>query len=69
MTQDTQQPKRPDLILTKIQELEKADRKKVIKTRSRRTKVREEYVGKTLGIFNGQGSSIGKCDERINAVF
>ncbi len=55
MTQDTQQQKRPDSVLTKIQELEAADLKKVIKARSRRSKVKEEYVGHTLGIFNGQG--------------
>ena len=53
MAQDTQQRIRRDSILTKIQELDKAERKKVIKTRARRAKVREEYVGHTIGVFNG----------------
>jgi len=55
MAQQTQPRKRQDLILTKIQSLEQADRKKIIKTRTRRAKIREEYVGHTLGVFNGQG--------------
>jgi len=55
MTQDTQQRLRRNSILTKIQELDEADRKKVIKTQARRSKIREEYVGHTLAIFNGRG--------------
>ena len=55
MAQQTQPRKRQDSILTKIKSLEQADRKKVIKTQTRRAKIREEYVGHTLGVFNGQG--------------
>ncbi len=55
MARDTQQRTRRDPILAQIQALEEADRTKVIKTRARRAKVREEYVGHTLGVFNGQG--------------
>ena len=55
MAQDIQQRKDRDPILTKIQALDEADRKKVIKTRARRSKIKEEYVGRTLGIFNGRG--------------
>lgn len=55
MAQDTQLRKRRDSILTQIQALEDADRKKVIKVRARRARIRQEYVGHTLGVFNGQG--------------
>jgi large subunit ribosomal protein L22 len=55
MAQVTQQRERRDPILSKIRDLEEADRRKVIKTRARKARVREEYVGHTLGIFNGDG--------------
>jgi large subunit ribosomal protein L22 len=54
MAQEIQQRTSRDPILTQIQALEEADRKKVIKTRARRAKVKEEYVGHTLNVFNGQ---------------
>ncbi|MEW5796828.1 MAG: 50S ribosomal protein L22 [Candidatus Zixiibacteriota bacterium] len=50
---EQQLPKDP--ILAQIRALEQADRRKVIKTRSRHSRVRKEYVGHTLGIFNGDG--------------
>lgn len=69
MTQETQQRTGTDLILNKIQELEVADRKKVIKTRARRAKIREEYVGHTLGVFNGRGyTNVRITDEMIGQL-
>ncbi|MCD6249307.1 MAG: 50S ribosomal protein L22 [candidate division Zixibacteria bacterium] len=77
MAQDIQQRVRRDSILNKIQELDSADRKKVIKTQARRSRIKEEYVGHTLSIFNGQdytnvhitsdmiGRTLGKVAPRI----
>lgn len=69
MTQETEQRTSTDLILTRIQELEVADRKKVIKTRARRAKIREEYVGHTLGVFNGQSyTNVRITDEMVGQM-
>ena len=77
MAQASEQNVKRDPIMAQIEALEEADRKKVIKTRARRIKVREEYVGHTLGVFNGRdytnvhvtkdmvGRSIGKVAPRL----
>jgi large subunit ribosomal protein L22 len=54
MAQGSEQTVQRDQILAKIQALDEADRKGVIKTRTRRAKIRKEYVGHTLGVFNGR---------------
>lgn len=43
-----------DRVLAQILALEEADKKKVIKTRARHTKVRPQYVGHTLAVFDGR---------------
>jgi len=56
MAQKTEQQRMPkDPILTKIQEQDQADRRKVIKTRARHSRIRKEFIGRTLGVFDGQG--------------
>ncbi len=77
MAQDTQQRTRRDPIMSQIQVLDEADRRKVIKTRARKAKIRDEYVGHTLGVFNGQdytnvhvtkemvGQTMGKLAPRV----
>jgi large subunit ribosomal protein L22 len=57
MVQDTQERTRRDPILAQIRTLEQADRKKVIKTKARRARILEDYVGHTIGVFNGYGYS------------
>ena len=59
MAQQQTQPQRTpkDPILTKIQEQDKAGRRKTIKTRARHSRIRKEFVGRTLGVFDGQGYS------------
>ncbi|MBU0983922.1 MAG: 50S ribosomal protein L22 [candidate division Zixibacteria bacterium] len=53
MTQEVQSPVK-DRILAQIKAMEESDRQKVIKTSARRVKVRPEYVGHTLAVFNGE---------------
>ena len=56
MAEKTEQQRTPkDPILVKIAEQDKADRRKVIKTRARHSRIRKEFVGRTLGVFDGQG--------------
>jgi len=55
MAQHTEQQLPKDAILAQIQAQHQADRRKVIKTRARHARVRKEYVGRTLGVFNGEG--------------
>ena len=43
-----------DKLLAKFMASDEAGRKKVIKTNARRSKVRTEYVGRTLAVFDGQ---------------
>ena len=57
MVQDTQERTRRDPILAQIQTLEEADRRKVIKTKARRARILEGYVGHTIAVFNGHGYS------------
>ncbi len=54
MAQDTQTRESATPLLTRIRALEEAGRRKVIRTRSRRTKISSEFVGHTLAIFNGR---------------
>lgn len=54
MAQDKQERPVKDKLLAQVIALNKADEKKVLKTRSRRTKIRKEFVGHTLAVFNGQ---------------
>ncbi|MBD3257999.1 50S ribosomal protein L22 [candidate division GN15 bacterium] len=49
----TDQPVK-DRVLAQIQALDEADKKKVIKTRARRTKIRSQFVGHTLAVFDGR---------------
>lgn len=77
MAQQTEQRTPKDPILTQIKALAETDRRKVIKTRSRHSRVRKEYVGHTLGVFNGHdftnvritddmvGRRLGKVAPRI----
>ena len=53
MAEDTQRTETKDKILAQIQALDEAGEKGVVKTRSRRAKVKPEYVGHTLAIFDG----------------
>jgi large subunit ribosomal protein L22 len=53
MAEDTQARQVKDPLVRRIQALDEAGREKVVKTRSRRTKIRPEFVGHTLAIFNG----------------
>lgn len=55
MAQDTQTKEGAGVLLTRIKELDETGRRKVIRTRSRRTKISSEFVGHTLAIFNGHG--------------
>jgi len=55
MAQQTEQRTPKDPILKQIRVQEETDRHKVIKTRSRHSRIRKEYVGHTLGVFNGRG--------------
>jgi large subunit ribosomal protein L22 len=56
MAQQTQQQRTPkDPIIAKIQAQDQADRRKVIKTKARHSRVRKEFVGRTLGVYDGQG--------------
>ena len=57
MVQDTQERTRRDPILAQIRTLDEADRRKVIKTKARRARILEGYVGHTIGVFNGFGYS------------
>jgi len=57
MVQDMQERTRRDPILAQIQALKQADRKKVIKTKARRARILEGYVGYTIAVFNGFGYS------------
>ena len=57
MVQDTQERTRRDPILAQIQALDQADRRKVIKTKARRARILEGYVGHTIAVFNGFGYS------------
>ncbi len=54
MAQEKQERPVKDKLLAQIMALNEADEKKVLKTRSRRTKIRKEFVGHTLAVFNGQ---------------
>ncbi|MCP4686318.1 MAG: 50S ribosomal protein L22 [bacterium] len=54
MAQEKQERPVKDKLLAQIMALNEADDKKVIKTRARRTKIRKEFVGHTLAVFNGQ---------------
>ena len=54
MAQVKQERPVKDKLLAQIIALNEEDRKKVIKTRARRTKIRKEFVGHTLAVFNGQ---------------
>jgi len=77
MAESTQQRERKDPILARIQALQEADKSKVIKVRSRRVKIRKEYVGHTIGVFNGRdyenvriqdemvGRTLGKVAPRL----
>jgi large subunit ribosomal protein L22 len=55
MAQDKQERPVKNNLLAQITALNEADEKKVIKTRARKTKIRKEFVGHTLAVFNGQG--------------
>ena len=57
MVQETQEQTRRDPILAQIRALDEAERRKVIKTKARRARILEEYVGHTIGVFNGRGFS------------
>lgn len=54
MAQEKQERPVKDKLLAQIIALNEAEEKKVIKTRARRTKIRKEFVGHTLAVFNGQ---------------
>lgn len=54
MAQEKQERPVKDKLLAQIMALNEADDKKVLKTRARRTKIRKEFVGHTLAVFNGQ---------------
>jgi large subunit ribosomal protein L22 len=53
MAEETQTQAHKDRILAEIEAMEDAGEKRVVKTRSRKGKVKTEYVGHTLGIFDG----------------
>ncbi len=67
MAQKTEQQRMPkDPILVKIQEQDKAERRKVIRTRARHSRIRKEFVGRTLGVFDGQGyTSVHITDDMV----
>jgi len=54
MAESTQQRKRPDPILEQIKAQESADVARPVRCRTRRTKIRPEYVGHTIAVFNGR---------------
>lgn len=44
-----------DKVLARILALDEADRRQVVKTRARSTKIRKQFIGHTLGVFDGRG--------------
>ena len=54
MAEEVQNQPVKDKVLARILALDEADKKKVIKTRARRNKIRSQYVGHTLAVFNGR---------------
>jgi len=70
MAQQAEQRTYRDPVLAQIKALEEADRRKVIKTRARRARIRKEYVGYTIGVFNGHDyTNVRVTEEMVGRMF
>jgi len=70
MAQQAEQRTYKDPVLAQIKALEEADRRKVLKTRARRARIRKEYVGHTIGVFNGHNyTNVRVTEEMVGRMF
>jgi len=65
MAEDSKKSEHMTALRTKVQQLAKAEDERLVKTRARREKIVPEFVGRTLGVFNGRGYTNVRIEQEM----